>query len=82
MMRSMDIMQTRVSAISSEAATIQLDLDFSHELDPGLRHFGADSGFVALGRGSGAGCRLRAMRRSPISRSATRLTRVQSDSGQ
>jgi NTE family protein len=50
MMRSMEIMQTRVTAASAETATIQIDLDFSHELDPGLRHFAEGKRFIELGR--------------------------------
>lgn len=49
MMRAMDIMQTRVTAASAEAATIQIDLDFSREIDPGLRHFGEGRRFVDFG---------------------------------
>jgi NTE family protein len=50
MMRSMEIMQTRVTAASAETATIQIDLDFSHELDPGPRHWKEGERFIALGR--------------------------------
>ena len=50
MMRAMEMMQTRVTAASAETATIQIDLDFSRELDPGLRHWREGERFVELGR--------------------------------
>jgi NTE family protein len=47
--RSIELMQSRITAASAAAATVQIDIDTSVAPDPGLRNFKAGRRFVAVG---------------------------------
>jgi NTE family protein len=49
LVRSIQIMQSRITAAAAQAATIQIAVDFAGEEDPGLRHFSEGRRFIARG---------------------------------
>jgi NTE family protein len=48
-MQSIEIMQSGISTIQPEGTTVPVEVDFSGEVDPGIRHFSAGRRFIALG---------------------------------
>jgi NTE family protein len=48
-MRSIELMQSRITAAAAEAATVQIAVDLAGEEEPGLRHFSRGRRFIALG---------------------------------